>query len=95
MTAPEPTFRLFIALQLPDAWKDALARLQDEMRAALHERFGDSVRPRWVRPEGIHLTLKFLGATPASGLRLYIMLGSALCETRGGQPPGPLSPTAP
>ena len=28
-------------------------------------------------------------ATPASGLRLYIMLGSALCETRGGQPPGP------
>jgi 2'-5' RNA ligase len=66
MTAPEPSLRLFIALQLPDAWKDGLGALQDEMRAALHERFGDTVRPRWVRPEGIHLTLKFLGATPAS-----------------------------
>jgi 2'-5' RNA ligase len=66
MTAPEPSFRLFIALKLPDAWKSALGALQDEMRGALHQRFGDSVRPRWVRPEGIHLTLKFLGATPAS-----------------------------
>jgi 2'-5' RNA ligase len=66
MTAPEPSLRLFIALQLPQAWRDVLAGLQDEMRDALHQRFADSVRPRWVRPDGIHLTLKFLGATPAS-----------------------------
>lgn len=57
--------RLFVALELPDDWKQALGQLQDEMRAGLQQRFGDSVRPRWVRPEGIHLTLKFLGATPA------------------------------
>jgi 2'-5' RNA ligase len=66
MTAPDPSLRLFVALELPDAWKDALGRLQDGMRAALQQRFDDAVRPRWVRPEGIHLTLKFLGPTPAS-----------------------------
>ena len=60
--------RLFVALELPDAWKDALSRLQDEMRQGLQQRFGDSVRPRWVRPEAIHLTLKFLGETPSSRL---------------------------
>jgi RNA 2',3'-cyclic 3'-phosphodiesterase len=60
--------RLFIALDLPDTWKSALATLQDDMRTALHKRFGDTVRPRWVRPEGIHLTLKFLGETPENRL---------------------------
>jgi RNA 2',3'-cyclic 3'-phosphodiesterase len=60
--------RLFIALDLPDTWKEALATLQDEMRDVIHKRFGDVVRPRWVRPEGIHLTLKFLGETPADRL---------------------------
>ena len=62
------SLRLFVALELPEAWKTALGALQDEMRAALHDRFGDAVRPRWVRTDGIHLTLKFLGATPASRL---------------------------
>jgi RNA 2',3'-cyclic 3'-phosphodiesterase len=56
--------RLFVALDLPESWKVALGGLQDAMRAAIRERFGDSVRVRWVRPEGIHLTLKFLGETP-------------------------------
>jgi 2'-5' RNA ligase len=60
--------RLFIALELPDAWKQALGELQDEMRGALQERFGEAVRPRWTRPDGIHLTLKFLGETSSSRL---------------------------
>jgi RNA 2',3'-cyclic 3'-phosphodiesterase len=67
--------RLFIALDLPDAWKTALTTLQDDMRTALHQRFGDTVRPRWVRPEGIHLTLKFLSETPEDRLAA---LGTAL-----------------
>ncbi len=50
--------RLFIAVELPEEWLVALTRVQEALRktglAAL----------RWTRPEGIHLTLKFLGAVP-------------------------------
>ncbi|HXK34125.1 MAG TPA: RNA 2',3'-cyclic phosphodiesterase, partial [Dehalococcoidia bacterium] len=52
--------RLFVAVELPAAAREALARTAGAMRAA---GIGDGLR--WVRPEGIHITLKFLGATPA------------------------------
>ncbi len=63
MTSPDATMRLFIALELPESWKIALGTLQRDMQAAIGDRFGAGVRPRWVWPEGIHLTLKFLGDT--------------------------------
>lgn len=46
--------RLFLALELPDPLRDALAALQGRLREA---------EPgwRWVRPQGLHLTLRFLG----------------------------------
>ncbi|HET9200278.1 MAG TPA: RNA 2',3'-cyclic phosphodiesterase [Dehalococcoidia bacterium] len=47
--------RLFIALELPEAMKEELAAAQERLRARL------KVRLKWVRPESIHLTLKFLG----------------------------------
>jgi 2'-5' RNA ligase len=47
--------RLFIAIEMPPAWIDALAAVQDQLRRRGLERL------RWVRPEGIHLTLAFLG----------------------------------
>ena len=51
--------RLFVACELPSEMKAALTALQDSLRR-------QGVPPvRWVRPEGIHLTLKFLGAVPA------------------------------
>lgn len=53
------TMRTFIAIELDKDLQDALSRLQQRIR--------DQVAPRsvrWVRPEGIHLTLKFLGDTP-------------------------------
>jgi 2'-5' RNA ligase len=61
--------RLFVAIELPETWKQALERLQRDMQAAL-SRDPDlsQVHVRWVRPEGIHLTLKFLGEVPASRL---------------------------
>jgi 2'-5' RNA ligase len=68
MTQQDDPLRLFIALDLPESWKAALQALQDEMQSAIAEQLGPGVRPRWVRPEGIHLTLKFLGDTPASRL---------------------------
>jgi len=56
----ERGLRLFVACELPPAVRDALGRLQDELRAR------GAGRLRWVRPEGIHLTLKFLGEVPAA-----------------------------
>jgi 2'-5' RNA ligase len=53
--------RTFIAIELDDTVRHALANAQDNLRRAAPHR---SVR--WVRPEGIHLTLKFLGDTPAA-----------------------------
>lgn len=54
--------RLFVALELPEEWTQALARMQADLRAR------GLARLRWVRPEGIHLTLKFLGEVPAPRL---------------------------
>jgi 2'-5' RNA ligase len=54
--------RLFVAVELPAGVLEALNRLQHELQRKLPEGL------RWVRPEGIHLTLKFLGETPRSRL---------------------------
>ncbi len=47
--------RAFIAIELPIQIKAALAQLQDNLRAS------KSASVKWVDPEGIHLTIKFLG----------------------------------
>ena len=49
-----PKMRAFIAIDLPEDVHAALSRQQTEFRTA-------SPDARWTRPEGIHLTLKFLG----------------------------------
>ena len=49
--------RLFLAISLPAEVKEKLAELQHKLATT-----GAGVR--WVRPEGIHLTLKFLGNVP-------------------------------
>ena len=54
--------RLFVAIDLPEAVRESLGRLQAELRAR------DLPGLRWTRPEGIHLTLKFLGETPAASV---------------------------
>jgi RNA 2',3'-cyclic 3'-phosphodiesterase len=46
--------RAFIAIELPASIREALAREQARFRTV-------SPDARWARPEGIHLTLKFLG----------------------------------
>jgi 2'-5' RNA ligase len=46
--------RAFIAIDLPEPVRAALAAAQQRMRSVAPE-------ARWTRPEGIHLTLKFLG----------------------------------
>lgn len=46
--------RAFVAIELPESLRQALAREQSRFRAVCPD-------ARWTRPEGIHLTLKFLG----------------------------------
>lgn len=49
--------RAFLALEIPERVRAELAASREAVRAELP-------RARWVRPEGQHLTLKFLGETP-------------------------------
>jgi RNA 2',3'-cyclic 3'-phosphodiesterase len=55
------TVRIFIAIELPPPVLDRLDDLQARLRQDLPARW-----VRWVRPQGMHLTLKFLGENPAS-----------------------------
>lgn len=48
--------RTFVAIELDERLKDVLREVQEELKRAPVSRIG-----RWVAPEGIHLTLKFLG----------------------------------
>lgn len=53
--------RLFIAVNLPPKALDALARERERVEKALKS-LAPSVR--FSRPEGLHITMKFLGHTP-------------------------------
>ena len=48
------TIRTFIALELPPSLISLLAKVQKDLQSM-------GLRAKWVRPENIHLTLKFLG----------------------------------
>lgn len=50
------TRRLFIALALPESWRRELALGQEQLASRRD-------RVNWVRPEHLHLTLRFLGDT--------------------------------
>ncbi len=50
--------RVFIAIDIDKQIRKGLGNLQDELRSKVDIRKSDV---KWVRPEAIHLTLKFLG----------------------------------
>lgn len=57
-----PGRRLFVAVPLPDAAAAAVRAVVDEVRAVP---LPDGARDvRWVRLDGLHFTLRFLGPTP-------------------------------
>lgn len=63
MTEPtEEHVRLFVACEIPDDAREVITGVIADLR----DRSGDAVR--WVRPEGLHLTLKFLGEVPVKKL---------------------------
>lgn len=51
--------RLFVALEIPTEVRDGFAALITELRAA-DSSFSKN-RARWVRPDNLHVTLKFIG----------------------------------
>lgn len=53
------TWRLFIAIEVPEAIRAHLTAVQRMLKRRIP---ADTVR--WARPEGMHLTLRFLGDTP-------------------------------
>ena len=50
--------RTFIAIEIPEEIKAEMARVQEQLKCS------SDVDAGWTRPEGIHLTLKFLGEVP-------------------------------
>lgn len=49
-----PTLRTFIALELPPSVISLLEKVQEDLKSM-------GLPAKWVRPENIHLTLKFIG----------------------------------
>ena len=73
--------RLFVALEIPDQVRDGFAALIAELRGA-DSSFSKS-RARWVRPENLHVTLKFIGHVDAGKLDA---IRAALAEVRLDNP---------
>ena len=59
---PQRKIRAFIALKTPALWDQKLAALQRDLKS----KFGSSAF-RWVKPEQIHITLRFFGWLTAAG----------------------------
>jgi 2'-5' RNA ligase len=53
--------RLFVAIQIPDDIRASIASL-------LQEFYAIAPQVKWIRPENLHVTLKFLGETDSSKL---------------------------
>ncbi len=49
--------RTFIAINLPDPVKKTISMFQ-------HDASGDGFNVRWVKPENVHITIKFIGDIP-------------------------------
>jgi 2'-5' RNA ligase len=62
MTTQPEHVRLFVACEVPDDVKLAIGDVTESLRS----RSGNAVR--WIRPDGVHVTLKFLGEVPVKKL---------------------------
>ena len=71
------TIRTFIAIELPEKIIYTIRKVQEEIKS-----YG--LKIRWVRPENIHLTLKFLGDIKAADTE---NVARALSESVTGYPP--------
>jgi 2'-5' RNA ligase len=58
--------RLFVAVPLSEAARSAVATVVERVREAERAAAPEDRPVRWVRVDGLHVTLRFLGATPES-----------------------------
>jgi RNA 2',3'-cyclic 3'-phosphodiesterase len=58
--------RLFVALRIPDSIRSDYAALIDDLRRL--DAKASPKKPKWVRPENLHVTLKFIGQTDPAKL---------------------------
>jgi 2'-5' RNA ligase len=70
--------RSFIAIELPQELKLALTRLRDKLKS------GSRAPVKWVDPDSVHLTLKFLGNIDSG---IIGKITSAMEEAVHGTPP--------
>jgi 2'-5' RNA ligase len=78
------TFRAFVAIDLPESVRSALAAAQETLKS-------QGLRVKWVRPENIHLTLKFLGnidVAHTDAIVKAMMLAASGCGTIALAPSG-------
>ena len=59
--APDESWRLFIAIELPSSVRRSVQDHINQLRQAVPE-----ARASWIREENLHLTIKFLGDTPVT-----------------------------
>jgi len=71
--------RVFVAVDITPQVRSAVAALAERLRAATH----DDRRFRWVRSEGMHVTLKFIGESPPEKVE---NIRAALAGVRLGEP---------
>ncbi len=77
--------RLFFAVPIPDPARERVASLMATVQSSV----GDgSAKIRWVRIEGLHLTLRFLGPTPLDRIP---ELEAALASVAAGVAPFPVT----
>jgi 2'-5' RNA ligase len=103
--SPPGVRRLFIAVPLPPEVKERIGGLIERVRSRSDDAPGDRAAgaPRWIRPESLHLTLRFLGDTPdgrVTDLRAALATAAASSTAfdavlvGSGAFPGPSSPRA-
>jgi 2'-5' RNA ligase len=90
--------RLFFAVPIPDPARRLVASLMETVQTSVGN---GSAKIRWVRVEGLHLTLRFLGPTPVARVpELQAALASVAARVApfpvtisgAGAFPGPLRP---
>ena len=60
--SPQDQVRLFVACEVPDDVKRDISEVIESLRS----RSNNAVR--WIKPDGVHVTLKFLGEVPVKKL---------------------------
>ena len=68
--------RLFVAIPMPEAVRNEMLRVQQEM-----QRLVSREAVRWTKPEQFHLTLRFLGDVPVEHVAALQEAVNAVCRS--------------